>query len=135
MDLQTARTLVVVPCFNEAGSVLAVVRELKGADMPLDVLVVDDGSTDDTGVLASRVANTLRLPVNLGIGGAVQAGILYAERGGYDFAWFDGDGQHRADQVAGAFCRAADHRQPRHRLRFLAAGGFRSSGHAGSASR
>ncbi len=130
MDPQTVRTLAVVPCFNEARSVLAVIQELKAGAVPLDVLVVDDGSTDDTGVVAASVANTLRLSVNLGIGGAVQAGILYAARGGYDFCLqFDGDGQHRADQVAGLFAaQRATGANVVIGSRFLAAGGFRSSG-------
>lgn len=126
----SARTLVIVPCFNEADSIEAVAGDLKSAPLPFDVLVVDDGSTDGTGRIAARLFNTLRLPVNLGIGGAVQAGIRYADRGAYDFCLqFDGDGQHRADQIPELF---ATQKTTGASIvigsRFRTAGGFRSSG-------
>jgi hypothetical protein len=72
------------------------------ANLPrADILVVDDGSVDATARIASELGvNVLRLPFNLGIGGAMQAGFLYAQREGYDIAvQFDGDGQHLAREI------------------------------------
>jgi len=123
------RTLVIVPAFNEALNLPSVIQQLRGCDCE-DVCVVDDGSTDDTCNVAARMgAIVLRNPFNLGIGGAVQTGYLWARDHGYDVAaQIDGDGQHdpaylraaleliasgKADVVVGG--------------RFGAANGFRSS--------
>lgn len=88
--------LAVVPAYNEAATVAAVVEAVHRHAPRFDVLVVDDGSTDDTpGVARAAGARVLRLPFNLGIGGAVQAGFVYAQEHDYDFvAQVDGDGQH-----------------------------------------
>src|SRR5437867_2513601 len=98
----TPRLLFIVPAFNEEANVGSVVRELLGAFPGADVVVVDDGSTDRTaGLATSAGAVVLRLPTNLGIGAAVQTGLLFADRHDYEIAvQFDADGQHRADQVA-----------------------------------
>ena len=74
----------------------SVVHEIKSFDASLDVVVIDDGSTDDTGAAAAAAgAAVVRLPFNLGIGGAVQTGFKYALDRGYDIALrLDGDGQH-----------------------------------------
>ncbi|HMB71589.1 MAG TPA: glycosyltransferase family 2 protein [bacterium] len=89
------RVLAIVPAYNEEDSVAGVVREVRETGLA-DVLVVNDGSADDTSRVAAEAgARVLDLPVNLGIGGAVQAGYLFAERHGYDVAvQIDGDGQH-----------------------------------------
>ncbi len=96
----SGRCLVIVPAFNEAGSVGQVVEELR-RDLPqADVLVVDDGSTDGTHEAVPEGARVLRLPFNLGIGGAMQAGYKYAFVYGYDLAMqVDGDGQHPAGEA------------------------------------
>ena len=93
------RALAIVPALNEGASVARVVSELRGVG--LDVLVVDDGSTDETAAVARRAgARVVSLPFNLGIGGAVQTGYLAALEGGYDAAiQVDGDGQQPAEQV------------------------------------
>jgi len=91
-----SRRLALVPAFNEAANIGSVVAELRALPDPPDVLVVDDGSTDDTAPVASREgARVLRLPYNCGIGATVQAGIGWGiERRYSAIARFDGDGQH-----------------------------------------
>lgn len=90
------RVLIIVPAFNESGSIAGVVQEILAVCKDVSVLVVDDGSVDDTAVRAEAAgARVVRLPFNLGIGGAVQTGYRWAERNGYDIAvQIDGDGQH-----------------------------------------
>ena len=90
------RKIAIVPARNEQGAIGDVVREIRDFDPSLDVLVVDDGSTDSTAELAAAAgAIVLRLPFNLGIGGAVQTGFKYAVDHGYELAVrLDGDGQH-----------------------------------------
>jgi glycosyltransferase involved in cell wall biosynthesis len=96
------RKLAIVPAFNEAGSIGVVIDEIRAADPALDVLVVDDGSVDDTCDVAARHgAEVVRLPFNLGIGGAVQTGFRYAAGLGYELVVrVDGDGQHDPAQIA-----------------------------------
>ena len=90
--------MAIVPAWNEAGAIGAVVDEIRAVTPPIDVVVVDDASTDDTAaVAAAHGATVLRLPFNVGIGGAVQTGFRYALAEGYDVAVrLDGDGQHDA---------------------------------------
>ncbi len=94
--------LAIVPAYNEEASVAFVVRELREYAPEFDVLVVDDGSTDQTSRAAREAgAAVLRMPFNLGIGGTVQAGYQYALERDYDFAvQVDGDGQHEAREVS-----------------------------------
>ncbi len=94
------KVLIVIPCYNEEASLPSVLKELQQTVLPdnyqLDVLVVNDCSKDNTSAVAKNgKAIVIDLPVNLGIGGAVQTGILYARNNGYDIAiQLDGDGQH-----------------------------------------
>ena len=90
------RRIAIVPARNEAGAIGGVLDELRAFDPGLDVVVVDDASTDRTAAIAAeRGAAVVRLPFNLGIGGAVQTGFKYALEHGYDVAVrLDGDGQH-----------------------------------------
>jgi glycosyltransferase involved in cell wall biosynthesis len=90
------RLLAVLPAYNEAATVAAVVRQLREHAPEFDVVVIDDGSTDATAQIAeSEGGRVMRLPFNLGIGGAVQAGFVYAMEENYDFmAQVDADGQH-----------------------------------------
>jgi glycosyltransferase involved in cell wall biosynthesis len=90
------RRIAIVPARNEAGAIGGVVDELKAFDPAMHVVVVDDGSNDRTAAIAAeRGAAVVRLPFNLGIGGAVQTGFKYALEHGYDVAVrLDGDGQH-----------------------------------------
>jgi glycosyltransferase involved in cell wall biosynthesis len=95
------RSMAVVPAYNEADSIRAVVAEIRAADAELEVVVVDDGSTDGTAAAAAQAgATVLSLPYNLGIGAAVQTGLQYAFEHGFDLAvQVDGDGQHDAAEL------------------------------------
>lgn len=95
------RVLLVIPCFNEGGVIGKLLDEIRDLNREYDTLVIDDGSSDNSYVEASLRSCTVRMVTNLGIGGAVQTGIKYAHRKGYDFCvQIDGDGQHPPDQVA-----------------------------------
>lgn len=93
------RVLAIVPAFNEEKSLPALIAELR--QVGCDIVVVNDASTDATEQVAKACgAAVLSLPVNLGIGGAVQTGFLYAVRSGYDaVVQVDGDGQHDPAQI------------------------------------
>jgi len=94
------RCLVIVPAWNESKTVGKLVHRLKRCLPEYDVLVVDDGSTDATALAVPSDAKLVRLPFNLGIGGAMQTGFRYAAIHGYDAAvQVDGDGQHRPSEV------------------------------------
>jgi hypothetical protein len=90
------RGIAIVPAYREEGAIGAVVGEILDSGLDLDVVVVDDGSSDGTAAAAHAAgAAVVRLPFNLGIGGAVQTGFKYALQHGYPLAVrLDGDGQH-----------------------------------------
>jgi glycosyltransferase involved in cell wall biosynthesis len=93
--LNTTQTSVVIPAFNEAISIASVVRDLEAAARWLEILVIDDGSTDDTGDRAAAAgARVIRHPYNKGNGAAVKTGIRQAA--GLFILITDADGQHRA---------------------------------------
>jgi hypothetical protein len=95
------KKVAIVPALNEEGSIARVIDEIRAFDPELDVLVIDDGSADGTTDAArAKAAIVLRLPFNLGIGGAVQTGFRYAYEHGYDLVVrVDGDGQHDPAQL------------------------------------
>ena len=97
-----APVLVTLPSWNEADNLEAVIGELRRARPADDVLVVDDGSTDDTARVARALGcQILELPFHLGYGAALQAGIKHALRQGYPVVvTFDADGQHDPQDVA-----------------------------------
>ena len=90
------RIIAVVPAYEEEGAIGGVVAEILATDSRLDVVVVDDGSSDGTANAAAAAgATVVALPFNLGIGGAVQTGFRFALEQGYEVAVrLDGDGQH-----------------------------------------
>ena len=93
--------IAIVPALNEEQTVGRVIDEIRAFDPGFDIVVVDDGSTDRTaGVAADRGAHVLRLPFNLGIGGAMQTGFRFAFEQGFEIAvQIDGDGQHDPSQL------------------------------------
>jgi glycosyltransferase involved in cell wall biosynthesis len=107
------RSLVVVPAYNEADNVANVVRALHRDVPDFDVVVIDDGSTDATTRCAEQAgARVVRLPFNLGIGGAVQTGFTYARENGYEYmVQVDGDGQHDPKEIATLQAAMAQHAQ------------------------
>jgi glycosyltransferase involved in cell wall biosynthesis len=100
-QLAALRRIAIVPAYNEELNVGRVLGELRAFDPGLDVVVVSDGSTDHTAeVAAAGGAHVIKLPFNLGIGGAVQTAFRYAWEEGYELAVrVDGDGQHDATQL------------------------------------
>src|SRR5690349_16953190 len=103
------RALALVPAWNEERHIAAVLDDLRRVAPAWEVCVIDDGSSDRTAaVAAGKGALVLRLPINLGIGGAVQTGYLWAREHGYDVAaQIDGDGQHDPAYLGVALGRIA----------------------------
>jgi len=99
---RSLRCLIIIPAFNERQSVGKLVRRLRRLVPTYDIVVIDDGSTDDTVRQVPHEVTVLSLPFNLGIGGAMQTGYRYAALHRYDVAiQVDGDGQHRPSEVEG----------------------------------
>lgn len=100
--MNTPRTLIILPALNEAADIQRVIQTIRADVQGVDILVVNDGSTDDTGRLAETAgAIVLHMPYNVGIGAAVQTGFKYAAAHGYDIVVRqDGDGQHNPDGIA-----------------------------------
>ena len=101
------KVLVVVPAWNEQASIAKVISELKTRGF--EVLVIDDGSTDKTSLIARQNgAITIRLPFNLGVGGALRCGFKYAVQHGYEaVVQCDADGQHPIDHIDSLISTAA----------------------------
>ena len=90
------RRLIIMPAFNESANLPSVIPDVRKAAPDYDLVVIDDGSRDDTARAAAELgAAVVSLPVNLGYGGAVQTGFRYAVQHGYDLGVvIDADGQH-----------------------------------------
>lgn len=95
------KVLVIIPAYNEAKNIVKTVNDLVSVNKNVDYIVINDGSKDNTkDVCIEHKINFIDLPVNLGIGGAVQTGYLYAYNNSYDIAiQYDGDGQHNPEYI------------------------------------
>ncbi len=95
------KVLIIVPAYNEENSIAGVLNSIKKEAPYCDIVVVNDGSMDRTAqIVEENKVNVISVPYNLGIGGAVQTGLLFAERKNYDVAiQLDADGQHKAEEL------------------------------------
>ncbi len=95
------RVLIIIPAYNEAENIERVVDNIIENFPQYDYIVVNDGSGDDTRkICRKRGYNLLDLPVNVGLAGAIQSGMRYANFYGYEYAvQIDGDGQHRPEYI------------------------------------
>lgn len=101
MEEKKLKKLAIIPAYNEKESILATIRDIEENAPDYDYIVVNDSSWDGMLKLCrENNVKVLSLPINLGIGGAVQTGYVYAREKGYDIAiQFDGDGQHDAKYI------------------------------------
>ncbi|HEP1262127.1 TPA: glycosyltransferase family 2 protein [Streptococcus pyogenes] len=90
------KKLIIIPAYNESSNIVNTIRTIESDAPDFDYIIIDDCSTDNTLTICQKQGfNVISLPINLGIGGAVQTGYRYAQRCGYDVAvQVDGDGQH-----------------------------------------
>lgn len=95
------KTLIIIPVYNEEKNIREVVEGIRGKNIPFDLLVINDGSTDGTaGIVKELGVKLITLPFNLGYGAALQTGYKYAVKKGYDLViQFDGDGQHNPGDI------------------------------------
>ncbi|HKM05070.1 MAG TPA: glycosyltransferase family 2 protein [Lachnospiraceae bacterium] len=124
------RSLVMIPAFNEEKSIEKVVMDIRENAPSFDYIIINDCSNDKTLELCKKKKYPiLNLPINLGIGGAVQTGYLYAKKHGYDIAvQFDGDGQHDAKYLESMMGMLIEHKLDMLiGSRFIEKEGFQSS--------
>ncbi|MGG4554209.1 glycosyltransferase family 2 protein [Paenibacillus humicus] len=95
------KTLIIIPAYNEEGSIASVIADIRRHVPETDIVVINDGSTDRTEEIAKASgASVLTMPYNVGIGGGMQTGYIYAKMQGYDVAvQMDADGQHPAKEL------------------------------------
>ena len=125
------KKLVIIPAFNEEGNLEKTIKDIKDNAPDFDYVIINDCSTDKTLEMCRRHGfSYLNLPVNLGIGGAVQTGYRYAYYHGYDIAvQFDGDGQHSASHLEDMVATLIDTESDMViGSRFIEKEGFQSSG-------
>ena len=125
------KKLAIIPAYNEMGNIEKTVNDIRENAKSFDYIVIDDCSTDDTAKICEEQGfSFISLPTNLGIGGSVQTGYLYAVKHGYEIAvQFDGDGQHDASYLG----EMADFLQEQQAdmvigSRYIKKEGFQSSG-------
>lgn len=124
------RTIAIVPAYNEEDSLRTVLEEIHAVDPELEVVVVNDGSTDNTAkVAAAAGAAVVSLPFNVGIGGAVQTGYQYALEHGFEVAiQVDADGQHDPREIGQVLEPVFDGRADLVvGTRFVTGGGYRGT--------
>lgn len=125
------KKLVIIPAFNEEGNLEKTIKDIKDNAPDFDYVIINDCSTDKTLEMCRRHGfSYLNLPVNLGIGGAIQTGYRYAYYHGYDIAvQFDGDGQHSASHLEDMVTTLIDTESDMViGSRFIEKEGFQSSG-------
>lgn len=125
------KKLIIVPAYNEEENIKNTIEEIRAKAVDFDYVIINDCSTDSTKKICEENGyNVINLPINLGIGGAVQTGYKYGYREGYDLAvQIDGDGQH----IPEFLIDMADYMQKTHSdmvigSRFINKEGFQSSG-------
>ena len=128
--MEKIKKLIIIPAFNEEANIEKTVRAILRDAPDFDYVVINDCSTDQTRKICEEHGfNIVNLPINLGIGGAVQTGYKYAYENGYDVAvQVDGDGQHDPEFLN----KMAEHLMDRHLdmvigSRFIEKKGFQSS--------
>lgn len=133
MNASPLNLLIIIPCFNEAGSLPVLLPQLRELELPgyqVSVAVINDASKDETSIVARREkVIVFDLPVNLGIGGAMQTGFRYAHIHHFDLALqLDGDGQHPPAEIS-KLLQCYEQQQPNIVIgsRFLRKEGFQSS--------
>ena len=128
---ESRRILIIIPAYNEADNLEKVIDNLIMNFPQYDYVIINDGSTDQTKqVCAENHYHVLNLPINMGIGGAVQTGYRYAKENGYDMAvQIDGDGQHDVTFLEGMMrCMEEEQADCVIGSRFVEKEGFQSSG-------
>jgi len=127
--VSSRRVLIVMPALNESASVATVIDQVKQCLPEADLLVVDDGSVDETARLAREAgAEVARLAVNLGVGGAMRTGFRYAAARGYDVVvQVDADGQHDPEELD-ALLRGLEDADIVIGSRFAGKGAYKASG-------
>lgn len=124
------KIIAIVPAYNEENNIAPVIADLRKYQPDIKIVILNDASTDQTEKVARASGVTvLNLAVNLGIGGAVQTGFIYARDEKYDIAFqFDGDGQHLASEI-NKLLKPLIRKETDVVIgsRFLEKGGFRSS--------
>ncbi len=95
------KIVAIVPAYNEEDNIEKVINDLKEHQPLIKIVVINDCSTDNTQNIVNQLGETvINLPINLGIGGAVQTGLKYSISNQYDITiQFDGDGQHKASEI------------------------------------
>lgn len=125
------KSIIIIPAYNESGNIEKTIKDIKDNAPDFDYIIINDCSTDNTlEICRNNNFNYINLPINLGIGGAVQAGYRYAFYHGYDAAvQFDGDGQHDAKYLGKMLdCLAETDSDMVIGSRFIEKEGFQSSG-------
>lgn len=101
MQVKSSELLIIIPAYNESGNIQKTIKMIETHTPEFDYVIINDCSTDNTlEICQDNCFNVIDLPINLGIGGAVQTGYLYAVQNNYKYAvQIDGDGQHNPEYI------------------------------------